>query len=389
MAYVRAAFGDLKGDAHMPNFLYEEMYSAAATDDSYKRTQKGKKKYTKEAILYDACRETNLMELRSSIRDRTYRPGKYGFMIVKEPKVRVIHYPKLQDKVVQFNAHRILKRLYEPVYVDTTYACLEGRGTYDAIRKIQHNMRYVKHKYGDAWIAKLDLRKYYYSIDREVTKQLYRKKIPKDEVFFLEYLDMVVDSSPEPDGKGHPLGNVCSQDFGNITGNEIDQFAIRYKHYKYYVRYMDDIIMVFPTKAEAQTAIAELEAFVSEHLHLETNEKTRVFPVAQGVKTLGVRIYITHILLQDKTIQAMKRRMKEIDRKVKAREMSEKQAQNEVNSWLGHARHTNSFKLCQKIFAPYPYIKFEDKNWRFGDRSPKEWTRYEAKTKNKKEKEHP
>lgn len=365
----------------MPNFLYREMYSAAETDDSYKRTQKGKKKYTKEAILYNACRETNLMELRKSIKDRTYRPRKYGYMVVREPKERIVHYPRLQDKVVQFNAHKILKKLYAPVYIKTTYACLEERGTYDAIRKIQHNMRYVRHKYGEAWIAKLDLRKYYYSIDREVTKRLYRKRVPKEETYFLEYLDMVVDSSPEPDGKGHPLGNVCSQDFGNITGNEIDQYAVRYRQYMHYVRYMDDIILVLPTKEEAKAAIADLEEFIAKNLHLETNEKTRVFPVAQGVKTLGVRIYTTHILLQDRTIQSMKRRIKEIDRKVKAGEMTEKQAQLEVNAWLGHARHTNSYKLCKKIFAPYPYIKFEDENWRFGERSPKERTRYQEKKK--------
>lgn len=372
----------------MPNSFHEEMYSSNATDDSYKRTQKGKKKYTNEAIMYNACRETNLMDLRKSVRDKTYRPGKYGYMIVREPKVRVVHFPKLPDKVVQFNAHRILKRLYDPVYIKTTYACLDGKGTYDAIRKIQHNMRFVKNKYGDAWIAKLDLRKYYYSIDRDVTKKLYRKRVPSDEYYFLEYLDMVVDSSPEPDGKGHPLGNVCSQDFGNITGNEIDQYAVRYKKYKEYVRYMDDIIMVFPTKDEAKAAIADLQGFIAKNLHLETNEKTRIFPVAQGVKTLGVRIYTTHILLQDRTIQSMKRRMKEIDRKVKAGEMTEKRAQQEVNAWLGHARHTNSYKLCQKIFAPYPYIKFTDEKWKFGDRSPKEKARYEEKNKKKKSKGH-
>ena len=106
----------------MPNFFHEEMYSSSMIDASYKRTQNGRKKYTREAIQFNACREVNLRDLRSSIKNRTYRPGDYGYMVVKEPKVRIVHYPKLPDKIVQFNAHRILKRLYDPVYIKTTYA---------------------------------------------------------------------------------------------------------------------------------------------------------------------------------------------------------------------------------------------------------------------------
>jgi hypothetical protein len=240
-------------------------------------------------------------------------------------------------------------------------------------------MRYVRWKYGDAWIIKIDIRKFYYSIDRELTKQLIRKRVPAEETDFLTLVDMTIDNSPEADGKGLPLGNVTSQDDAGIIGNEIDQYATRQLHLKHYTRFADDIIIVVPTREEARANLEKIQKFIKDRLHLETNEKTRIFPYQQGVKALGFRIYTTHILLQDWTIQHMKARIKKIDEKVQSGEMTEARAQQEVDSWLGHARMANAYKLCEKIFAPYPYIKYDRGDWHFGERSPRKKKEYEEK----------
>ena len=145
-------------------------------------------------------------------------------------------------------------------------------------------MRYCKWKYGDAWILKMDVSKFFYSINRDILKQILRKKINDEK--FLRLLDMIIDSSPEGE-KGIPLGNVTSQDFANIYLNELDQYAKRFLGLKYYVRYMDDIIVVLPTKEEAQRAKESLTAFLNERLDLQTNEKTKIFPVDQGVNAYG------------------------------------------------------------------------------------------------------
>jgi hypothetical protein len=219
---------------------------------------------------------------------------------------------------------------------------------------------------GDAWIIKIDIRKYFYTIDREILKNTYRKQIPDYEAEYLDLLDDMVNNSPEPDNRGIPLGNVTSQDFANIIGNEIDQFCKRYLGLKYYVRFMDDIIIVVPTLEEAREKLKQITEFVNERLNLELNEKTKIFPYKQGVKALGYVIKTTHISLQKRTIQGMKRRMKELDRQYKAGEKTEQQVQNAVGSWLGHARFADAYNLCKKIFEPYPYIKFEDPKQKFG-----------------------
>ena len=346
--------------------LYTRTIETERLENSYKRTQQGARKYRKAAIVFEMSRERKLDDLQKELEDHTYKPGKYNKIIVHEPKERVVHAPLLRDKIVQFSTHEVLQEVYEPIFITDTYACFVGKGTHDAVQKIQHNMRQCVWENGDAWIIKADIRKYFYSIDRDKLKQAYRKPIPEYEKEYLELLDEMVDSSPEPGGKGIPLGNVTSQDFANIIGNEIDQYCKRYLGLKWYVRFMDDIIIVVPTKEEAREKLEKITKFVNERLNLELNEKTKIFPYRQGVKALGYVIKTTHISLQKRTIKGMKRRMKELDRQYKAGEKTAQEVQNAVASWLGHARFANAYNLCKKIFEPYPYIKFENPKQKFG-----------------------
>lgn len=346
--------------------LYTRTIEPERLQRSYERTQQGIRKYRKAAIIFEMSRERKLAELQEELEQHTYKPGKYNKIIVYEPKERVVHAPYIRDKIVQFAAHEILQEVYDPIFITDTYACFKEKGTHDAVQKIQHNIRQCVWQNGDAWIIKIDIRKFFYSIDREKLKQTYRKQISERETEYLGLLDEMVNNSPEPDGKGIPLGNVTSQDFANIVGNEIDQFSKRYLKLKRYVRFMDDIIIVVPTKEEAREKLKKITEFVKDRLNLELNQKTKIFPYKQGVKALGYVIKTTHISLQKRTVRKMKRRMKELDRQYKAGEKTEQEVQNAVASWLGHARFANAFNLCKKIFEPYPYIKFEDPKQKFG-----------------------
>lgn len=348
----------------MPKFpLYEKVCDYQNLKKSYKQTQIAQRKYRKEAIVFDMARERNLVELWRSLKNETYRTGSYIRFKVYEPKERVISAPRIRDKIVQFSCHMVLRDLYLPVYIDSTFACLDGRGAHRAVSKVQHNMRQCQWQHGDGWIVKMDIRKYFYSIDRDILKKLLRKKISDEK--FLHLLDMIIESSPEGE-KGLPLGNVTSQDFANIYLNEVDQLAKRFLGLKWYVRYMDDIIIVVPTKEQAQEVLAKIKTFVEERLNLELNEKTKIFPLSQGVNAYGFKIFTTHRMVRNSSKAAMKRRIKAMDEKYRNGELSLNRLELGVNSWLGHARHSNSYNLSKKIFGKYKYIKVEHPDYRFG-----------------------
>lgn len=349
----------------MPNILYEKAIDYKTLKLSYKRTQQAERKYRKESIIFDMARERNLVRLWRELKEGRYIPSDYIKFTVYEPKKRVIHAPRIRDKIVQFAVHIVLQDAYMPIFIDSNYACLVERGTHKAIDKVQHNMKLVQWKYGDGWVLKMDVRKFFYSINRDILKQILRRKIKDDK--FLILLDKIIDSSPEGE-KGIPLGNVTSQDFANIYLNEVDQYAKRYLGLKYYVRYMDDIIIVVPTKEEAQRAKANITTYLNDRLDLQINDKTKIFPMDQGVNAYGFKIYTTHRLVRNSSKAAMKRRIKVMDRKIQGGKLTKEYVQQCINSWLGHARHSNSFNLSKKLFSKYNYIKVEKENYIFGQR---------------------
>lgn len=360
--------------------LYERIYDTKNLEESYKRTQSGNRKYRKEAIYFAMSKERKLRDLKKELKDKTYRPGSYIEFYVFEPKKRLVHAPHIRDKIVQFSIHTVLQGIYRSVFIKDSYACLEEKGTHEAVHRIQHYMRLAQWKYEEPYIVKIDVRKFFYSINRDILKTIYRKKIPESEQDFLRILDMIVDSSPEGE-KGLPLGNVTSQDFANIYLNEIDQFCKRYLGLKWYVRYMDDICIIVKDRETARNVLAKIRTYAKDHLDLELNEKTHIYPLAQGINTLGFRIHTTHLEVRNSSKAAMKRRIRKIDEKVQSGRLTKKQAQQAVNAWLGHARHSNSYNLAKKIFEKYDYIQIEDKDWKFGDISPKKRKEMESRGK--------
>ena len=204
-------------------------------------------------------------------------------------------------------------------------------------------------KWGDeATVIKIDVRKFFYSIDRSVLKQIIAKRFKKlkkkypekyeDFLRFYRLLCKVIDSSPEGE-RGIPLGNVSSQDFANIYLNELDQFCIRFLGATLYTRYMDDVVVIAPNKEIAQ--------------------KTKIFYVRQGVNAYGFKIKATHLLLRTESKRREKRRIKRMMEKLQEGTITKAAIVQSVNSWLGFARWACAYNLAKKIFAPYRFIKTE------------------------------
>lgn len=317
----------------MPLAPYEEAVGYERIKGSYKQALRGRRKYTREAVKYDLFREKNNVDLWRELKSSKYTPGPYHFNVITEPKRRDLSIPQLRDKVVQ------------------------------------HDMRVARMKWGDnAAIIKIDARKFFYSIDRALLKKILAKRFKKlkkkrpetyeDLLRFYRLLCKVIDSSPEGE-TGIPLGNVSSQDFANIYLNELDQFCVRFLGAKLYTRYMDDIVIVAPDKETAREWLAKIKVFLHERLHLDTNKKTKVFYMRQGVNAYGFKIKATHMMLRTESKRREKRRVKAMVRKMREGKLTRSAVVQAVNSWLGFARWACAYNLAKKIFAPYRFIKTE------------------------------
>lgn len=367
-----------------PPSEYEKVVGWDVVERSYSQALRGKRKFTREAVEYDLLSEVNNVDLWRELKAiqahpirgadpqgkrREYRPGPYHFKTITEPKTRRLSIPRLRDKIVQLSVHEELQNIFRPVFVNRSFACQYGRGPIRAALNVQHDMRVARMKWGDSTvIIKIDVKKFFYSIDRRVLKRLLAKRFKKvkkqrpelyeDLLRFYRLLCMIIDSSPEGE-TGIPLGNVSSQDFANIVLNEVDQYCIRYLGAKLYTRYMDDIIIVAPNLEIAREWLAKIKVFLLERLHLETNSKTKIFPMRQGVNAYGFKIKTTHFELRTESKRKEKRRIRAMIEKLKAGKITKAAIVQAVNSWLGFARWASSYNLAKKIFAPYPFIKTE------------------------------
>ena len=246
----------------MPLATYEEAVGYERIKVGYKQALRGQRKYTREAVKYDLFREKNNVDLWRELKSSKYTPGPYHFTVITEPKRRDLSIPKLRDKVVQLVIHEELQNMFRPVFINGSFACQYGRGPIRAAFKVQHDMRVARMKWGDdVAVIKIDARKFFYSIDRDLLKKILAKRFKKlkkkhpdmygDLLRFYRLLCKVIDSSPEGE-RGIPLGNVSSQDFANIYLNELDQFCVRFLGAKLYTRYMDDIVIIAPSKEIAR-----------------------------------------------------------------------------------------------------------------------------------------
>ena len=291
-------------------------------------------------------------------------------MIDKEILDAVIPVPTLEEakdeKVAELKEEGFVVTNFHSGGVFYTLLMVELRIKIELLqlaRRILNNM-FVTHAEG-VW---LDLKMPDYSIDRQVLKKIIAKRFKKlkkkypdkyeDFLRFYRLLCKVIDSSPEGE-TGIPLGNVSSQDFANIYLNELDQYCIRFLGAKLYTRYMDDIVIIAPNKEIARDWLAKIKVFLQERLRLETNQKTKIFYVRQGVNAYGFKIKATHLLLRTESKRKEKRRIKAMIKKLKEGKITKKEIVQAVNSWLGFARWACAYNLAKKIFAPYRFIKTE------------------------------
>ena len=328
---------------------------------SYKQTQKGKNKYKKPAMLFALNETYNLLKLRQSLIDGTYRFGHYIEFIVYEPKERLINAPELKDKIVQLAVYNIIKEIYFPTFIHDSYSCIDDKGTHKCAKRIQHFMQKAKWEYGEgAFVIKMDIRKFFYSIDRDILKSMLPKKIKCKKTLALLY--EIIDSADTIDKIGLPLGNTLSQLFANIYMNKADQYAKRKLSLKYYIRYADDIVIVVENKQKAQEVLQLIGRFINKELHLKLNKKkTKIFPINQGVNAIGYKIYPTHMLLRDDSKKRIKRKTKAMPHLIREGKLTVERAERMLNSWKGHAEFACSYNFIQDLVNKNDFLYLKKK----------------------------
>lgn len=317
--------------------------------EAHLRASKGKRN-RREVLEFEIDLETNLINLLNQIKSRGYRMGKYRTFVIYEPKPRLIQSLPYKDRIVhQWYVEEFIIPYFVPKFIQDTYACIQGRGTHKAVEKVQKYMRIMKRRHGHYYILKCDIQKYFYSISKDVLFSIFHRYVSDQHLLEFTKLLIYDDESPV----GIPIGNYTSQYFANIYLNELDHFVKEELRIEFYVRYMDDFILLVPTKEKARYLKKRIEEYVETKLCLHLNSKSRYYSNESGVDFCGYRIYETHRLLRKRSKQKIRNLVKKANGDFEKGVLNYQKVRACYNSWKAHASHANTFHLIRKYHAQF------------------------------------
>lgn len=326
--------------------LYDKIISLDNLRLADERARKGKLR-SYGVKLHDRNKEANLLSLHEALKAGTYRTSEYSTFTIYEPKEReIFRLPYFPDRIVHHAVMNILEPIWVSIFTADTYSCIKGRGIQAAANKLRRVID--RDKAGCAYCLKIDIRKFYPSIDHTVLKSIVRRKIKDTRL--LNLLDEIIDSA-----EGLPIGNYLSQYLANLVLTYFDHWVKEVKRVRYYFRYADDIVVLHSDKKTLHALLAEFESYLAANVKLEIKQNKQVFPVAhdhrdsfgRGIDFLGYVFYLNETRLRKRIKQNLCRKIAKLRKRKKP--LSEDEFKQTLAAWWGWAKYSDSEYLINKL----------------------------------------
>ncbi len=300
------------------------------------KARKGKRK--KLVVLrFEQNLEKNLFKLNKELLEESYFLGDYRKFIIFEPKKRIISALPFRDRVVQHAVCNLIGEIFEKSFIYDSYACRKGKGTHKALDRLRSFLRKE-----DFYVFKGDIKKYFFSVNHLILKRIIKRKIQDEKL--LRLLDRIIDS-----GEGIPIGNLTSQLFANIYLNELDYFVKHRLKAKYYIRYMDDFIILDKDKKILQDYRKAIEEFLKT-LKLELHpKKVRIFPARLGIDFLGYVVFKDYTLVRKRTLKKAKKNIKKKIQQYNSEKIDFDKLMQSFNSWNAYLDKADSYRLKRRL----------------------------------------
>ena len=328
----------------------------------------------------------NISRVKKTFENENYVGGVYNIFLIQEPKYRIIMSQNIYDKLINHVvATKFLLPVLDRCLIETNIATRLNKGTHFGIKLIK---KYLNNLKGETIYAlKYDISKYFYNIDHDILMDLLSKKFKDKRV--LDILSKIIDSTDKDyvnrtieklknmeierikglcisekekkikikeieqiplyeKGKGLPIGNMTSQILAIFYLNEFDHFIKEKLGCKYYIRYMDDGVILSNDKEYLKYCLNKIKKIVKKY-KLSLNKKTKIINVSkEGLDFLGFRFYIINnkviLKVRKLTKKNFKRKMKLIhDEKIPL-----ESGLRIISSYRGHLKWGNCYNLMKK-----------------------------------------
>src|SRR3989344_1220222 len=200
-----------------------------------------------------------------------------------------------------------------------------------------------------SFVLKADIKKYFDNVSHDLLLQIIKKKITDQKILWL-IKTILSNHKTDREGKGMPLGNLTSQFFANVFLNELDHFVKETLQAKYYIRYVDDFVILHKSPEILRQYMKEIDTYLTEKLDLELHpEKSKIIPSQKGTEFLGMRIFPHHKLLKGKNLRKFYRKINSLYVDYDSGLVNYDTIYDSLEGWSAYANHANTYKLKKRI----------------------------------------
>jgi len=395
--------------------LFHDVFQAWQQCAKHKRAGRQAQRF--EIHLLD-----ELISLTTALDQGTWQPCPPVSFILNQTKPREIHAAEFKDRVVHHYLVPRLSELYEPVFIHDVYSNRLGKGTHLAVKRLARYMRQQRSKAtlterpsaNSGYYLQLDIKNFFNSIDKakvfmllqhRLRKAVSRKKVTMNEAVFLRelcYRILKQNTAAEarniakpfelnrvPEHKklissgpniGLAIGNLSSQFFANVLLNELDQFVKHTLKCKYYLRYVDDFVLLHSCPKQLDQWRTRIHTFLQHTLNLQLRDQGCLQPVSNGVDFLGYIVRPDYQLVRRRVVSNCREKLKNWQHRhiqgslnvgwhIHVNALEFEQLNSTLASYLGHfshAKHHNLIRaLCQSQF-PWLCLLFDFRKSRQG-----------------------
>jgi retron-type reverse transcriptase len=331
--------------------IYEKIYSINNLAKAWRKARKGKTK--KDYLIeFEKNIRENLLQLRKELLEQTYQPKPLITFILRDPKTRKISKSDFRDRIIHHAIINVLEPIFDKTFIYDSCANRNGKGNLFAIkrfddfkRKVSGNGKIVKNKFNDSnyvqgYCLKADIKHYFEEVNHEILIAIISRKIKDDNFIWL--IEKILKNGETYKGVGMPLGNLTSQFFANVYLNELDYFFKHKLKARYYIRYVDDFVILHNSKEQLEKWKAEIDRFLNEKLRLKLHsQKSKIIPLSRGIDFVGFRNFYYFKLLRKRNIGMMKQKINKFHEGIITKEKFVEIFQG----WQAYARWADSYKL--------------------------------------------
>lgn len=277
------------------------------------------------------------------------------FDIRERGKLRHIKSIKIRDRVVQkVLCHFCLMPLFQPSFIYDNCASIKGKGISFAFSRLTAMLQKYYREHGNqGYVLRFDFKNYFGSIDHELVMQMISKKLHDKKL--LDLIEAAMDIYSNDDNRiGVGLGSELSQFVALLFASPIDHHIKDRRRFKYYIRYMDDGIIIHHDKQELKELLKEIKEICDE-LHLELNmKKTLIEPISHEIRFLKKNIILTDtgkiiMKVSRDTITRMRRKLKSLLHKVDEGILTVKNVEDSYVSWRGFVRQFDAYDTINQM----------------------------------------